>query len=82
MTGNEPLLRSIFVRFDYHLCKSFFDIRTDELFDIIVDFPDSYAALEDLRVSLQASSADNRTACSRLTSVIRSSRSCELRESI
>ncbi|BEI91550.1 uncharacterized protein CcaverHIS019_0403700 [Cutaneotrichosporon cavernicola] len=47
--GNEALLRSIYSRFDYHLCKSFFDIRTDELFDIIVDFPDSMAALEDLK---------------------------------
>ncbi|CAK9787026.1 unnamed protein product [Cutaneotrichosporon oleaginosum] len=47
--GNEALLRSIYSRFDYHLCKSFFDIRTNELFDIIVDFPDSMAALEDLK---------------------------------
>ena len=28
--------------------------RTDELFDIIVDYPDSLAALEDLRVSSPA----------------------------
>lgn len=27
IAGNEALLRSIYSRFDYHLCKSFFDIR-------------------------------------------------------
>ncbi|OCF34155.1 anaphase-promoting complex subunit 2 [Kwoniella heveanensis BCC8398] len=53
--GNESAqaaLRPMFSRFDYYLCKCFFDIRTDELFDIIVDFPDSMAALEDLRECL------------------------------
>jgi hypothetical protein len=54
----------MFSRFDYYLCKCLFDIRwdllgsiktvligrTDELFDIIVDYPDSLAALEDLKV--------------------------------
>nr|XP_018258924.1 anaphase-promoting complex subunit 2 [Kwoniella dejecticola CBS 10117]OBR81082.1 anaphase-promoting complex subunit 2 [Kwoniella dejecticola CBS 10117] len=53
--GNEAAqaaLRPMFSRFDYYLCKCFFDIRTDELFDIIVDFPDSMAALEDLKECL------------------------------
>ncbi|WVQ64090.1 uncharacterized protein L199_002249 [Kwoniella botswanensis] len=53
--GNESAqaaLRPMFSRFDYYLCKCFFDIRTDELFDIIVDFPDSMAALEDLKECL------------------------------
>ncbi|WOO86035.1 Anaphase-promoting complex subunit 2 [Vanrija pseudolonga] len=50
-TNSNPqdMLRSMYSRFDYYLCKSFFEIRTEELFDIIVDFPDSLAALEDLR---------------------------------
>jgi anaphase-promoting complex subunit 2 len=58
----------MFSRFDYYLCKCFFEIRwvcagsccavvdlvrrTEELFDIIVDFPDSMAALEDLKVDV------------------------------
>lgn len=42
----------MFSRFDYYLCKVFFDIRTKELFDIIVDYPDSLAALEDLKECL------------------------------
>ncbi|WWC73346.1 uncharacterized protein I206_107313 [Kwoniella pini CBS 10737] len=53
--GNETAqaaLRPMFSRFDYYLCKCFFDIRADELFDIIVDFPDSMAALEDLKECL------------------------------
>ncbi|WWC91460.1 uncharacterized protein L201_006406 [Kwoniella dendrophila CBS 6074] len=48
----QAALRPMFSRFDYYLCKCFFDIRTDELFDIIVDFPDSMAALEDLKECL------------------------------
>lgn len=55
-------MRSMFSRFDYYLCKCFFEIRyvlfnslaygrTDELFSIIVDYPDSISALEDLKVS-------------------------------
>ncbi|WVQ72144.1 hypothetical protein IAR50_001689 [Cryptococcus sp. DSM 104548] len=53
--GNDSVqasLRPMFSRFDYFLCKCFFDIRTDELFDIIIDFPDSMAALEDLKECL------------------------------
>ncbi|OXH21708.1 anaphase-promoting complex subunit 2 [Cryptococcus neoformans] len=53
--GNEAVqgaLRPMFSRFDYFLCKCFFDTRTDELFDIIIDFPDSMAALEDLKECL------------------------------
>ncbi|KAK8843503.1 hypothetical protein IAR55_007163 [Kwoniella newhampshirensis] len=53
--GNDAAqvaLRPMFSRFDYYLCKCFFDIRTDELFDIIVDFPESMAALEDLKECL------------------------------
>ncbi|ORY29102.1 hypothetical protein BCR39DRAFT_593973 [Naematelia encephala] len=52
--GNDQqiALRPMFSRFDYFLCKCFFDIRTDELFDIIVDYPDSMAALDDLKECL------------------------------
>ncbi|WVQ81579.1 hypothetical protein IAT38_003703 [Cryptococcus sp. DSM 104549] len=48
----QHALRPMFSRFDYYLCRCFFDIRTDELFDIIVDFPESMAALEDLKECL------------------------------
>ncbi|ORX38980.1 hypothetical protein BD324DRAFT_618100 [Kockovaella imperatae] len=48
----QTALRPMFSRFDYYLCKCFFDTRTDELFDIIVDYPDSMAALEDLKECL------------------------------
>jgi anaphase-promoting complex subunit 2 len=41
----------MYSRFDYYLCRAFFDIRTDELFNMIVDYPDSLGGLEDLRVS-------------------------------
>ena len=73
----------MFSRFDYYLCKCFFEIRrvqmnwqylwpshpltevyrTDELFDIIVDYPDSLAALEDLKVSF-IEHAQYHVACS------------------
>ena len=40
--------------------------RTDELFDIIVDYPDSMAALEDLKVSSNSIAlTDIRNASSR-----------------
>ncbi|KAK4687974.1 anaphase-promoting complex subunit 2, partial [Tremellales sp. Uapishka_1] len=53
--GNEAAqvaLKPMYSRFDYYLCKCFFDIRSDELFGIIVDYPDSLAALEDLKECL------------------------------
>ncbi|TFK52323.1 ubiquitin-protein ligase [Heliocybe sulcata] len=39
-------------RFDYHVCKVLCDLRTSEIFDMIVDFPDSKPALEDLKECL------------------------------
>ncbi|KIP08942.1 hypothetical protein PHLGIDRAFT_126668 [Phlebiopsis gigantea 11061_1 CR5-6] len=47
------LMRSVGSRLDYHVCKTFADLRTNELFDIIIDFPDSKPALEDLKDCLQ-----------------------------
>ncbi|KAH8114497.1 Cullin [Phellopilus nigrolimitatus] len=47
------MLSGIGTRFDYHVCKSLCDIRTSEIFDIIVDYPDSNPALLDLRECLQ-----------------------------
>lgn len=46
MQGNEALLRSIFVRFDYHLCKAFFDIRW-----VTSEFSDSPAQTNCLTLS-------------------------------
>lgn len=55
ITANElaqQTLRPMFARFDYHACKTLFDARIgDSLFDIIVRYPDSMPALEDLKVS-------------------------------
>jgi anaphase-promoting complex subunit 2 len=40
-------------RFDFHINKTLCDLRTREIFDIIIDFPDSMGALQDLRECLQ-----------------------------
>ncbi|KAH7105576.1 hypothetical protein BKA62DRAFT_690199 [Auriculariales sp. MPI-PUGE-AT-0066] len=40
-------------RFDLHLRKSLGDLRTSEIFDIIVDYPDSSPALNDLKECIQ-----------------------------
>ncbi|KAF8899488.1 hypothetical protein CPB84DRAFT_1780406 [Gymnopilus junonius] len=39
--------------FDYHINKTLCDLRTREIFDIIVDYPDSMGALEDLKDCIQ-----------------------------
>jgi len=40
-------------RFDFHMSKILCDLRTREIWDIIIDFPDSVGALRDLRECLQ-----------------------------
>ncbi|TIA85251.1 hypothetical protein E3P99_04037 [Wallemia hederae] len=40
-------------RFDYYACEHFAKMRSDELFDIIVDFPDSLAAINDIKECLE-----------------------------
>ena len=46
-------------RFDFHLTKTLCDLRTRELFDIIIDFPESTPALEDLKVHSNYSSSQS-----------------------
>ncbi|KAI0699322.1 hypothetical protein C8T65DRAFT_719807 [Cerioporus squamosus] len=48
----RQMLQGVGSRFDYHVCKTLCDLRLQELFDIIVDHPDSLPALEDLKECL------------------------------
>lgn len=48
----EALLRSAFLRFDYHIHQTLLDLRIEELFEIIVEFPDSTPALKDIHACL------------------------------
>ncbi|CAE6344053.1 unnamed protein product [Rhizoctonia solani] len=45
-------------KFDYHICKVLCEIRTSQIFDIIVDYPDSRIALTDLKECMER--ADGR----------------------
>ncbi|KAG7451564.1 uncharacterized protein BT62DRAFT_883756 [Guyanagaster necrorhizus] len=47
------MLASVGSRFDFHMTKTLCDLRTREIFDIIIDFPESAPALEDLKECLQ-----------------------------
>jgi len=49
----RAMLQGVGSRFDFHVCKTLCDLRTKELFDIIIDYPDSVAALHDLKECLQ-----------------------------
>ncbi|KAF7986975.1 hypothetical protein HWV62_33 [Athelia sp. TMB] len=40
-------------RFDFHMSKTLCDLRTREIFDIVIDYPDSTGALQDLKECLQ-----------------------------
>ncbi|GAA5974574.1 hypothetical protein JCM5350_001199 [Sporobolomyces pararoseus] len=54
-TGTEEakkFLKPTFSRFEYHIHKVLCQLRTTELFDMILDFPESKPALEDLRLCL------------------------------
>ncbi|OCH91244.1 hypothetical protein OBBRIDRAFT_887137 [Obba rivulosa] len=55
----RSMLQGIGSRFDFHVCKTLSDLRTKEIFDIIVDYPDSLCALQDLKECLQR--VDQRT---------------------
>lgn len=54
------MLQGVGSRFDFHINKTLCDLRTREIFDIIIDFPDSMGALNDLKDCLQR--VDQRTA--------------------
>jgi hypothetical protein len=43
-------MKPILSRIDYHVNKTLSDLRTTELFDIIVSYPDTLPALTDLKV--------------------------------
>ncbi|KAF9564194.1 hypothetical protein CPC08DRAFT_734567 [Agrocybe pediades] len=49
----RTMLQGVGSRFDFHINKTLCDLRTKEIFDIIIDFPDSMGALQDLRDCLQ-----------------------------
>ncbi|KDQ20938.1 hypothetical protein BOTBODRAFT_142345 [Botryobasidium botryosum FD-172 SS1] len=53
---NEERLRAVLgpvtQKFDYHLCKMLCDLRTNEIFDIIVNYPNSMSAVLDLKECL------------------------------
>ncbi|GAA5893198.1 anaphase promoting complex subunit 2 [Sporobolomyces salmoneus] len=53
--GNEEakkFLKPTFSRFEYHVHKVLCQLRTTELFDIILDYPHSKPALDDLKLCL------------------------------
>ncbi|KAF9054879.1 hypothetical protein BJ165DRAFT_741999 [Panaeolus papilionaceus] len=47
------MLQGVGSRFDFHINKILCDLRTQEIFGIIVDYPDSAGALQDLKDCLQ-----------------------------
>ncbi|KAF9474205.1 hypothetical protein BDN70DRAFT_334409 [Pholiota conissans] len=49
----KAMLQGAGSRFDFHINKTLCDLRTREIFDIIIDFPDSMGALQDLKECLQ-----------------------------
>ncbi|KAH9950660.1 hypothetical protein B0H21DRAFT_722720 [Amylocystis lapponica] len=49
----RSMLQGVGSRFDFHVCKTLSDLRTREIFDIIIDYPDSMSALQDLKECLQ-----------------------------
>ncbi|EIN12815.1 ubiquitin-protein ligase [Punctularia strigosozonata HHB-11173 SS5] len=52
MEEARTMLQGVGSRFDFHACKVLCDLRTSEIFDIIVDYPDSVPALGDLKECL------------------------------
>ncbi|KAF9255181.1 ubiquitin-protein ligase [Marasmius fiardii PR-910] len=49
----RAMLQNVGSRFDFHMAKTLCDLRTREIFDIIIDFPESTGALQDLKECLQ-----------------------------
>ncbi|GJJ13406.1 hypothetical protein Clacol_007660 [Clathrus columnatus] len=46
------IVGNVMTRLEYHLCKTLCNLRMSELFDIIVDYPDSMPALLDIKECL------------------------------
>ncbi|KZW04109.1 hypothetical protein EXIGLDRAFT_716114 [Exidia glandulosa HHB12029] len=51
--GHNVIVQEAADRFDFHICKTMCDLRTSEIFDMIVDYPDSMPALLDLKECMQ-----------------------------
>ncbi|EJD53705.1 hypothetical protein AURDEDRAFT_141713 [Auricularia subglabra TFB-10046 SS5] len=49
----KAVLQNYVTRFDFHICKTLCDLRTTEIFDMIIDYPDSMPALLDLKECMQ-----------------------------
>ncbi|KAF8882924.1 ubiquitin-protein ligase [Gymnopilus junonius] len=49
----RTMLQGVGSRFDFHINKTLCDLRTREIFDVIIDYPDSMGALQDLRDCMQ-----------------------------
>lgn len=49
----RSMLQGVGSRLDFHVCKTLSELRTREIFDIIIDYPDSASALKDLKDCLQ-----------------------------
>ncbi|CAG8742081.1 1007_t:CDS:10 [Cetraspora pellucida] len=47
-------------RLNYHFCMMFCDLRISELFDVIVDFPESKSAINDLIICMRRLDTDYR----------------------
>lgn len=48
----KTMMQGVGSRFDFHMHKTLCNLRTKEIFDIIVDFPESAGALQDLKECL------------------------------
>lgn len=48
----KTMMQGVGSRFDFHMHKTLCNLRTKEIFDIIIDFPDSAGALQDLKECL------------------------------
>lgn len=59
-------MKPIYSRIDYHVSKTLSDLRTTELFDIIVSYPDTLPALDDLKVRPSPPAWRLRSALTRL----------------
>ncbi|KAL7280018.1 hypothetical protein ACG7TL_006431 [Trametes sanguinea] len=55
----RAMLQGVGSRFDYHVCKTLCDLRIQEIFDIIIDYPDSQSALQDLKVASSGPGLDD-----------------------
>ncbi|KAG6815869.1 hypothetical protein H0H87_010659 [Tephrocybe sp. NHM501043] len=58
----RTMLAGVGARFDFHMNKTLCDLRTKEIFDIIIDFPDSMGALQDLKLQDCLQRVDQRSA--------------------